>query len=304
MSTQQPLREQNTQKPEKQLEKGQPILKKRRASRARPHVLIGGALLAMILIVGVFFLIAQLNQPDLAPKLLSSQDLRLVSGISVAELETVGLGQGVTPPGRIPQQGLNAAPATGADGKPFVFYHGGEYCPFCAAERWGMFIALSQFGTFSTIYQIESSEDQIATFTFTGSHYQSSYIDLLVVESSQNPFGADPAMTQQEKSLLSTYDVPPYVSADFQGKIPFLDIANQYLQAGASFDMQILFDHSWQDIARALHDTTSTIAQMVLGTANYLTAAICAATRNQPASVCNRPSIARIMKLLVASPAK
>lgn len=295
MNSQQLPHEQKIQKLEVQYDQRPSILKKRRARSVRPSMLMGGALLTMLLIVGAFFVFAQLNQPDLTPKLLLPQDLHLVTGISAEELESIGRGRGVTPPSRLSQPGLSTLPVTGVDGKPFVFYHGGEYCPFCAAERWSLLIALSQFGTFSNVSQIVSSEDQIATVTLTGSHYQSSYIDLLVVERSQNPFGADPAMTQQEKKLLSTYDVPPYVSAAVQGKIPFVDIANQYLQAGASFDMQILLDRSWLDIARSLHDSTSTTAQMVLGAANYLTAAICGATRNQPVSVCSRPSVVNIL---------
>ncbi|HUC04207.1 MAG TPA: DUF929 family protein, partial [Acidimicrobiales bacterium] len=35
------------------------------------------------------------------------------------------------------------------DGKPEVFYVGAEFCPYCGAERWAMYIALSKFGTFS-----------------------------------------------------------------------------------------------------------------------------------------------------------
>lgn len=295
MNFQQLPREQKMQKPEMQDDQRLPVFKKKRTRRVRPSMLMGGALLTTLLIVGTFFVFAQLNQPDLTPKLLLPQDLHLVTEISAEELEAIGQGQGVTPPSRLSQPGLSTLPVTGVDGKPFVFYHGGEYCPFCAAERWSLLIALSQFGTFSNVSRIVSSEDQIATVTLTGSHYQSLYIDLLVVEHSQNPFDADPPMTQQEKSLLSTYDVPPYVSTEVQGKIPFVDIANQYLQAGASFDMQILLDRSWLDIAHSLHDSTSATAQMVLGAANYLTAAICGVTHNQPVSVCDRPSIVSIL---------
>ena len=41
------------------------------------------------------------------------------------------------------------APALTADGKPEVLYVGAEYCPFCAAERWPVVVALSRFGTWS-----------------------------------------------------------------------------------------------------------------------------------------------------------
>ena len=32
-------------------------------------------------------------------------------------------------------------------GLPEMLYMGAEYCPFCAAERWAMVMALSKFGT-------------------------------------------------------------------------------------------------------------------------------------------------------------
>ncbi len=40
-------------------------------------------------------------------------------------------------------------PALTSGGKPEVFYTGAEYCPYCAAQRWPLIVALSRFGTFS-----------------------------------------------------------------------------------------------------------------------------------------------------------
>ena len=39
------------------------------------------------------------------------------------------------------------------DGKPGIFYYGAEYCPYCAAERWPVVVALSRFGTWSNLQQ-------------------------------------------------------------------------------------------------------------------------------------------------------
>ena len=41
-------------------------------------------------------------------------------------------------------------------GKPEVFYAGSEACPFCGVQRWGMIVALSQFGTFSNLHLMQS----------------------------------------------------------------------------------------------------------------------------------------------------
>jgi hypothetical protein len=53
------------------------------------------------------------------------------------------------------------------------------------------------------------------------------------------------------------------------------------------FDPQVLQGKTWAQIAAALHDPSSEIAQGALGAANYMTAAICKMTGNQPASVCS-----------------
>ncbi|MEM3791396.1 MAG: DUF929 family protein, partial [Candidatus Micrarchaeaceae archaeon] len=47
-------------------------------------------------------------------------------------------------------------------GKPAVVYIGAEYCPFCAAERWALIIALMRFGNLSNISYMVSSPTDIA----------------------------------------------------------------------------------------------------------------------------------------------
>jgi hypothetical protein len=48
----------------------------------------------------------------------------------------------------------------------------------------------------------------------------------------------------------------------------------------------VLSGLSWSTIATDLHNPSSPVAQAVNGTANYITAAICKMTGNQPASAC------------------
>jgi len=55
----------------------------------------------------------------------------------------------------------------------------------------------------------------------------------------------------------------------------------------------VLQGKTWRQIAAALHDPSSPIAQGADGAANYLTAAICKLTGNQPASACT-PAIRSI----------
>jgi hypothetical protein len=73
-----------------------------------------------------------------------------------------------------------------------------------------------------------------------------------------------------------------------RGQVPFVDIGNKYVEIGnlAPYGPQDLSGKSWSQIAAALRDPSSTIAQGVDASANYLTAAICKLTGNQPATAC------------------
>ena len=49
---------------------------------------------------------------------------------------------------------------------------GAEFCPFCAAERWPLIVALSRFGRFTTLHNMQSAQlsvfPAIQTFSFVG----------------------------------------------------------------------------------------------------------------------------------------
>ena len=58
------------------------------------------------------------------------------------------------------------------------------------------------------------------------------------------------------------------------------------MSIGASYSPQVLSGLSWSTIATDLSNPNSTVAKSVDGTANYITAAICSMTGNQPSSAC------------------
>ena len=180
-------------------------------------------------------------------------------------------------------------------GKPEVLYMGAEYCPYCAAERWAMVVALSRFGTFSGLSTVHSSStDQYAntsTWTFVHATYTSKYLTFTPVEMETNiPSGSSytnlQTPTSAQQALLAKYDAPPYVPSADNGAIPFIDFGNKYMISGSSYSPQVLQGKSWSQIATALKDPTSPIAKAVDGAANYLTATICKLTGNQPATAC------------------
>jgi len=93
------------------------------------------------------------------------------------------------------------------------------------------------------------------------------------------------AQTPLDTSLIGTFDVPPYVnSADQSGAVPFLDIANRYVLAGAQYDPQVLAGLSAAQIASQLSNPASPVATAIDGSAQVIVAAINQVLRDQAAS--------------------
>jgi hypothetical protein len=136
------------------------------------------------------------------------------------------------------------------------------------------------------------------TFTFVHATYTSKYLAFSEVElytnipdTSTGGYTALQTATSAELALLRKYDAPPYVDSAAVGSIPFLDFGNKYVSIGASYSPQVLSGLSWSTIATDLSNPDSTVAKSVDGTANYITAAICSMTGNQPSSACTTTAL-------------
>jgi hypothetical protein len=223
-----------------------------------------------------------------------------VTSVPPAVLDQVGVGSVTALPKPV------SAPALTEDGKPRVLYVGAEYCPFCAAERWPMVVALSRFGTFTGLGQTASSAKDVypstPTLTFHGSSFSSKTVAFTGVETQGNQvvngqYAPLDTLSAADEELFSTYNAPPYVEGE-GGSIPFVDIGGRYLISGASYGPDVLKGKTHQQIAAALSDPKSEIAQAVDGTANVITAAICASTNNAPADVCTSAGVQAAAKTL------
>ncbi len=224
----------------------------------------------------------------------------VVSALNVPEatLDSVGSPSSVVAPSRT---GDSGAVARGSDGKPLITYVGAEYCPYCAAERWAIAVALSRFGTFTSLSATHSASNDVypdtQTLSFYGSQFSSAYVDFAPVEEATNQAvnGSYAALQQpsaQQSILVARYDP--------QGSIPFLDIANKYVVVGASYSPQVLAGLSQAQIAAQLGNPNSPVAQAIDGAANQITAAIVLVTGQQPSGVAGSPAIASIAKSLGA----
>lgn len=270
-------------------------VQQRKSSRTT-WLVVGGVIAAIVLVVGVFvYLSNQQSTSNFAQNTIDPAVFKTVTTVPPTVLAHVGSG-GVQNP-------LNHVPAgtpllKGPTGKPEFFYYGAEFCPYCAAMRWSMVVALNRFGTFDKLPEITSSGSDsypnTSTFTFRGSKYTSSYIDFVPLENLDRGRNLLQNPTPAEQQLLTKFNVQGY---------PFIDIANLYTIPGPAYDPGVLANLSHKDIANQLSDPTSTVSKNILGTANYLTAALCAATQNQPASVCAADPIPAIERSIPKSSA-
>jgi thiol-disulfide isomerase/thioredoxin len=191
------------------------------------------------------------------------------------------------------------------DGKPNVLYVGGEFCPYCAAERWSMIIALSRFGTFSNLGNTESYVGDVyggtQTFTFVKSHYDSKYLSFSPVEEYTNTIDPKtnyyyPLMTASaaETADFMKYDTPTYVpgmTTETEHAYPYVSYGDQFLVAGAQYNPGLLSGSSRSQIAGNLASASSPITQAIIAAANYQTAGLCSLTKQQPMAVCASPGV-------------
>jgi len=219
---------------------------------------------------------------------------------------------GVTPPQAEKAQPLLTEKSAFGTTVPEVLYIGAEYCPYCAAQRWSTIIALSRFGTWAGLGNMTSSStDQYPntpTFTFAKATFKSKYVAFSGVEEFKNYIDAATSNyatlqtpTRAQSALITKYDTPKYVTgltAAEAGSIPFIDFANQFLVAGASYSPTTLAGSSRSAIAAGLSSAASPITAAIISSANYQSAAICSITKQLPSSVCTSSGVKAADKVM------
>ena len=266
-----------------------------RRAEVRKRVLLAGGSIAVVIGLVATLVAVKLAQfpahtapaPAAGPRT-TAQVQRQVTGVPPATLNAVGAGTAT---------GLNTLtgqPPLTTGGKPEVLYMGGEYCPFCAAERWALAAAVSRFGTLSGLSLIHSSPADVypstPTLSFAQAQYSSKYLAFIPVEwfgeaaDPGTPFGhvylQQP--TAQQQALFARYG---------GGSIPFVDIGNRYFLPQVQYIPSALAGLSWTQVAAAMHDPSSAIADDIDGAANVITAAICTLTHGQPGGVCQSAGV-------------
>jgi hypothetical protein len=240
----------------------------------------------IVAVLGLLVAKSVKGTPDAAPSetsgLASAAVVHAVENVPSSVFDAVGTGTAVNAPRR------TSGDALSADGKPRVLYVGSEYCPYCAAERWGLAVALSRFGTFTDLGQTASDPNDAApntrTLAFHGTTYTSQYLSFTGYEQQDRT-------RSRTLDTLSPADQAILTAKNPDGSIPFVDLGGRYLSTGASYDPAILAGMSHAQIAAALSDPSSAAGRAIIGTANLFTAALCALTGNQPAGVCTSAGV-------------
>ena len=206
-----------------------------------------------------------------------------------------------------PWRCCRGSPPWSSGARPAVVYVGAEFCPYCAAERWALVVALEPLrdlhppGGHLVVRPSRSSRDadlHASTAPPTGA---ATWPSSAVEEYGDRPSTTAPAgfplpappHPAANGRLIRRYDTGALRAR--HGTLPFVDVANRLVVSGAGigFSPGVLQGRSMAQIAGDLSDPTSADTQAVLGAANMLSAAICAATGGSPTAVCDVPGRAR-----------
>lgn len=263
-----------------------------KADRRRRLLAVAGSTFLVIVIVVAFVVIKSLTgQKQQGGAKLSNP---VFAGLTTVPASTLAkVGTGALPTTGLPIRSISDTTLTSSQGKPEFLYIGAEFCPYCAAMRWSMAVALSRFGTFGPLKGIHSTSHDVypntATLTFYKQKYTSSYLTFTPVENETVAETPLQPTTKQQQAIWVKYDT----QNGGQG-YPFMYFGGKAIITGPMFNPGVLKGLTWSQIAGQLSNPNSAVAQNVNGTANYITAAICKMTNNAPANVCKAAPIPAI----------
>ncbi|MGO8961613.1 MAG: DUF929 family protein [Streptosporangiaceae bacterium] len=270
----------------------------RRAESRRRLLLASGSVVAVLAIVAVIIIVKSLGSSapaaSASPGGAQASVTSEITTVPASTLNTVGAGSAAK---LIATKGQ---PALTSGGKPEMLYMGAEWCPYCAAERWAMVVALSRFGSFSNLSYIHSSSTDVypntPTLSFYKSSYTSPYVNFTPVELyglhklSSGNYATLQKPTATQAAAMAKYDAPPYITSTNE-PFPFVDIGNQYVVSGSQYVPGDLAGLTWAQVAAGIRNPSSTVGKDIGGAANTITAAICKITKNAPAAVCSSAGV-------------
>lgn len=181
------------------------------------------------------------------------------------------------------------------ENKPYFLYVGAQFCPFCAAERWSIVKALSNFGSWSGLGPDISADEEagfskIPTYNFVNATYESQYISYGHKETADRNGKPIPGqeLTDFEKKWFNQYDPT--------GGVPFLFINGKYVQLSSGYSPSLLQGKTYEQVkADVDSNANAPYVTAINREADIITAYLCKATNNQPTNVCNDHKITELI---------
>jgi Domain of unknown function (DUF929) len=203
----------------------------------------------------------------------------------------------------IPISTMAAAPTTGilsqiqptngkaltSGGKPELLYVGAEFCPYCAAQRWALYVALSKFGTFSPDPgKIHSAtlDGNVPTMTFYGTTYSSPYFSFTPLELYTNmPAANGNGYTQLQVPTQTQFNLFQSLGG---GSYPFIDFAGKEYLSGSQYSYASMQNKAFATVAAQVGNNSTTIGADVNAGSYLLIKSICRSlSGHQPTAVCS-----------------
>lgn len=261
-----------------------------RAERRRNVLVAGSATLAVLIVVAIIVVIGVTHKsgkttanptdsgnpvvPASSTVVDALHNVPATTAVDVTEIKS-GLPKPITD-----------KPLTGDNGKPQVLYIGADYCPYCAATRWPLAVALGRFGTFSDLTTTYSSDKDAAphtpTLSFHGASYTSDYIDFVGKEQQDGAGNPLDSLTKPQEQLLSSRGGNSY---------PFIDFGGTWIQHGSLFDPGSLSGMTPEQVAKSISDTSKAPGSTIQAGADVYTAIICKIDGGKPGDVCTAPGV-------------
>lgn len=283
------------------------------AGRSRTGLFIWGSIALVIVIVGVLI---GVNLSSSTPTVVI-YDAKPVPAKVLSEITHVpssvynAVGAGIAGDIAAPKVEKGQPPLI-YTGKPGVLGVVGEFCPYCAAERWSIITSFSRFGRFAGLKTMQSSPVDVypktQTFTFRNATYSSPYFTPRLIEyfgQDYNKTGAHRVigtLTKSEQRVVAKYDRSTTTSSSSGGtSIPFMDIGNKLIIEGAAYSPGPLQNLSRTQIAAGLSTTSNPVTKLIIGSSNYLSASICSLTGGKPGAVCHSSGVQAAAKVMNVS---
>lgn len=227
---------------------------------------------------------------------------------------------------------LPAGPVLVSGGKPLVIFVAAEYCPYCAALRWPLVIALARFGSFHHLDLTASSPLQpfsdTPSVSFRAVTYSSRYLAFSATEEASNVCPPrDVVANPARDAALPSWESPPYICDGVSFRplskpayqvtatmsevdsipnftvakaetIPFVDFGGHFAEAGTILSPVLFHGHDWSGVLASLSRPRVGLGQAVLSVANRFTAILCGLTHDRPGSTCRSPTVERAARSL------